>query len=212
MSTIDTSLPVPDDEGDDDVAAELEALAISRRRKMPRVTLALAVAIVGAAAFIGGAEAQKHLGSSSTPAARTGAGTGASAFASRFRTGAGGGSGGSFAGGATIGTVTLIKGSTLYITDTTGNTIKVTTSAASQVSRTVSGTVKNVRPGDSVVVRGTTQKNGTVAASSISLGGAGGAGGFGGGSGGATGFGGGNSNSNGGATGFGGGSSSSGGG
>ena len=208
MSTIDTSLPMPDDEPDDDVAAELEALAISRRRKMPRVTLTLVVALVGAAAFIGGAEAQKHLGSSSTSSARTG-GTAASAFTSRFRTGATGGSGGSFAGGATIGTVTVIKGSTLYITDTSGNTVKVTTSAASQVSRTVSGTVKNVRPGDSVVVRGTTQKNGTVAASSISLGGAGG-------SGGATGFGGGtgsgNSNSNGGATGFGGGSSSNGGG
>ncbi len=75
MSTIDTSLPVPDDEPDDDVAAELEALAISRRRKMPRVTLTLAVAIVGAGAFIGGAEAQKHLGSSSTASARAARGT-----------------------------------------------------------------------------------------------------------------------------------------
>src|SRR5487761_1612987 len=117
MSTIDTSLPVPDEEPEDDVAAELEALAISRRRKMPRVTLTLAVAIVGAGAFIGGAEAQKHLGSSATPSTRTGGGTGASAFASRFRTGG----------------VTVIKGSTLYITDTSRNTIKVTTSAASQV-------------------------------------------------------------------------------
>jgi hypothetical protein len=56
--------------------------------------------------------------------------------------------------------------------------------------------VKDVHPGDTVVIRGATQKNGTVAASSISVGGAGAA--FG--SGGATGFG----NSNGGATGFGG--------
>ena len=57
-------------------------------------------------------------------------------------------------------------------------------------------TVKGIHPGDTVVIRGATKKNGTVAASSISLGGAGAA--FG--SGGATGFG----NSNGGATGFGG--------
>ena len=106
---------MPDDGPDDDVAAELEALAISRRRKMPRVTLTLAVAIVGAGAFIGGAEAQKHLGSSSTSAARTGAGTGASAFASRFRGAARPAEAvGSFGGGgATIGTVTVIKGSTL---------------------------------------------------------------------------------------------------
>ena len=51
--------------------------------------------------------------------------------------------------------------------------MKVSTSAASQVTKTVSGTVKDVHPGDTVVVRGTTQKNGTVAPSSISVGGAG---------------------------------------
>jgi hypothetical protein len=198
MSTIDSSLPVPADEPDDDVAAELEALAIRRRRKLPRVTLALAVALVGAGAFIGGAEAQKHLGSSSNSSS---SGNAASSFASRSRNGgfAITRGGGSFAGGgATIGTVTAIKGSTLYVTDTSGNTVKVSTSAASQVTKTVTGTVKDVHPGDTVVIRGATKKNGTIAASSVSLGG--GAGAVFGGSGGATGFG----NSNGGATGFGG--------
>jgi len=206
MSTLDSGLPLPADDGDDDVGAELEALALSRRRKLPRLTLALTVALVSAGAFIGGAEAQKHLGSSSSSG-----NAGASSFASRFRGGATSGTGATFAGGATIGTVTAIKGATLYVTDTSGNTVKVTTSAASQVSKTVQGTVKDVLPGESVVIRGTSQKNGTIAASSISLGGAG-AGGFGGG--GATGFGSGGSksNSNGGATGFGGGNSSKGGG
>jgi hypothetical protein len=208
MSTLEPGLPLPADVGDDDdVAAELETLALSRRRKLPRVTLALTVALVGAGAFIGGAEAQKHLGSTSN--ASSGSGTGASSFASRFRgggTATGGTSGASAFGGATIGTVTAIKGSTLYVTDASGNTVKVTTSAATQVSKTVSGTVKSVLPGNTVVIRGTAAKGGTIAATTITLGGAGAAG-FGGG---ATGFGGGaNSNSNGGATGFGGGSSSS---
>ena len=75
----------------------------------------------------------------------------------------------------------------------------MTTSAASQVTKTVSGTVKDVHPGDTVVVRGTQQSNGNIAASSVTLGGAGG-------------FGGGTATNNGGATGFGGGTSSNGGG
>ncbi len=201
MSTLDSGLPVPADEGDDDVAAELEALALSRRRKLPRVTLALTVALVGAGAFIGGAEAQKHLGSSSTSGS---AGGNASGFASRFagRTGTGTGtSAGGFGGaaGATIGTVADIKGSTLYVTDSSGNTVKVTTSAATQVSKTVSGTVKSVLPGNTVVIRGTAGKDGTIAATTISLGGAGASGFFGGGSTGSTGGG----TGGGGATGFG---------
>jgi hypothetical protein len=201
MSTLDTSLPVPAEEPDDDVAAELEDLALRRRRKLPRVTLALAVALVGAGAFIGGAEAQKHLGS--TPASSS-SGTGA-ALASRFR-GANvtAGRQGTFAagGGGTFGTVTAIKGSTLYITDSSGNVVKVSTSAASQVTKTTTGTVKDIKPGDSVVVRGSQGKNGTIAADSISLGGAGAV----------TFGGGGGSAANGGATGFGGTSNSKGGG
>jgi hypothetical protein len=67
------------------------------------------------------------------------------------------------------------------------------------VTKTVSGKVKDIHPGDSVVIRGTKKKNGTVAADAISLGGTGGLSIVGGGA-------------NGGATGFGGSSSSKGGG
>jgi hypothetical protein len=209
MSTIDSGLPIPADEPEeDDVTAELEELALRRRRRFPRVTLALAVAVVGAGAFIGGAEAQKHLGSKPTT---SGGGAAGSSFASRFRGGgtgtrgaSGTGAASSFlGGGATIGTVAAIKGSTLYVTDTSGATVKVTTSPASQVTKTVTGTVKSVDPGDTVVVRGTTKKNGDIAATSIAIGGAG-AGGFGGfGGGGGTGSTGSGSGANGGATGFG---------
>jgi len=189
MSTLDTDYPVPAGEPDDDVALELEALALRRRRKLPRVTLALAVAIVGAGAFIGGAEAQKHLGSSASSSSNANA---AGSFASRFR-GTTGRSPATFGGGGTAGTVTAIKGSTLYVTDASGNTVKVRTTAASQVTKSVTGRVHDIRPGDTIVVRGATGKDGTIAADSITLGGAG-----------AVTFGGGGSN--GGATGFGGGS------
>ncbi|MGH2933238.1 MAG: hypothetical protein ACRDL2_01800 [Gaiellaceae bacterium] len=192
MSTLDSDLPIPAEEPDDDVELELEALALRRRRKLPRVTLVLTLAVIGAGAFIGGAEAQKHLGTSSGSG-----GSNASSLASRFRntsttSGRTAGGFGTFGGGTTVGSVTAIKGSTLYVTDTSGNTVKVTTSARSQVTKSVTGTMKDIHPGDTIVVRGTAQKNGDVAADSITLGGAAA-------SGGATGFG-----NNGGATGFGG--------
>ena len=211
MTTVDPGFSIPHDDeydGGDD-ALELEALALRRRRRLPLLTALLTLGLVAAAAFIGGVELQKHTGGSSSANAGS---SGASAFAARFRGGARGaagtradggfGGGGTFAGGgATVGTVSVIKGTTLYVTDSSGNTVKVTTSAASAVTKTVSSNLQGIRPGDAVVVRGTTQKNGTLAASAISVGGA--AGGFGGG-GAATGFGSGNGG-NGGATGFGGG-------
>jgi hypothetical protein len=183
MSTLDTDLPVPADEPDD-VALELEALALRRRRKMPRVTLALAVAIVGAGAFIGGAEAQKHLGSSASSNDNA-----AGNLVARLGKGNQATFGG---GGGTAGTVTAIKGSTLYVTDASGNTVKVKTSAASQVTKAVTGKVADIKPGDTIVVRGSKGKNGVIAADSISLGGAG-----------PINFGGGPTGTNGGATGFG---------
>ena len=74
--------------------------------------------------------------------------------------------------------------------------VKVVTSPASTVSKTVDTNVNAIHPGDTVVVRGTTGKNGEITAESISIGTGGfgrrGGGRFGGGngsSGGASGFG-----------------------
>jgi len=191
MTTAESELPGPSDRDDD--ALELEALAIRRRRKLPMLTVALVAGLVAGGAFVGGVEAQKHLGSNTTSG---NAAAGSSQLAGRFGRG-GPGVAGASAGAAdfTAGTVTAIKGSTLYVTDASGNIVKVSTSAGSQVTKTVTGKVTDIRPGDTVVVRGTKGKNGTVAAAAITLGGGGGGVGF---------FGGGGGNGNGGATGFGG--------
>jgi hypothetical protein len=150
-------------------------LLARRRKKLPALTAALALAVAIAAGAIGGVEAQKHWGASSavaTPgagfAARFGARPGGAAggFA-----GAGGFPGAGGAGGATTGTVTLIKGSTLYVTDATGNTVLVHTSAASAVQKTVSGTLKTVHPGDAVTVTGSQNKDGSYSAQKITIGG-----------------------------------------
>jgi hypothetical protein len=151
------------------LAAELLA---RRRKKLPALTAALALAVAIALGLIGGVEAQKHWGASSSAAAARPAGF--PGFAGR----AGGARGGGFAGlgggaGATgpSGTVTLIKGSTLYVTDASGNTVLVKTTAASTVKKTVSGTIKSVHPGDAVTVTGTQNTDGSYSAGTITIGG-----------------------------------------
>jgi hypothetical protein len=156
------------------LAAELLA---RRRKKLPALTAVLALVVAIALGLIGGVEAQKHWGASTTAA--TGRPAGFAGFAGRGAGGAGGFPGG-FGGGAgaagatgggTSGTVTLIKGSTLYVTDATGNTVLVNTTAASTVKKTVSGTIKSVHPGDSVTITGTQNANGSYSATGITIGG-----------------------------------------
>jgi hypothetical protein len=159
-TTADTAL-IPDEYEDD-------LLPLRRRRRLPLLTALLALALVAALAFIGGVEIQKSYGKTAGPA------TGRAAFAGRFG-GAGGApagvfaGGGAVAGGGTTGVVTAIKGATLYVTDLTGNTLKVKAGGA-KVERTVSGTVKTVHPGDTVTVQAAKQKDGSYKASTITLG------------------------------------------
>jgi hypothetical protein len=157
------------------LAAELLA---RRRKKLPALTAALALAVAIALGLIGGVEAQKHWGASSS--ATTGRAAAFAGFAGRGGGAAGGaaggfrgfgGAGGAAAGGGPTGTVTLIKGSTLYVTDASGNTVLVHTTAASTVKKTMSGTVKSVHPGDSVTVTGTQGTDGSYSATGITIGG-----------------------------------------
>ncbi|WP_052069592.1 hypothetical protein [Streptacidiphilus albus] len=176
-----------------DIAAELSA---PPRRKLPWLTLILAAGVIAAGSFWGGAMVQKNSGSSSS-------GTAAS-FAARFRSGAAGGAAGGATGGAaaggfgraggtgggsasgtgsTTGTVKLIDGSTIYVTDSSGNIVKVTTGSSTSVSIASTGTVSQLQPGQTVTVRGATDSSGDLAATSVTEGAsaAGSGGGFGGG-------------------------------
>jgi hypothetical protein len=161
-----------------------------RRRVVAPIPLALLGVLLVACGFIGGVLVEKGQTSSS--------GTGASGgLAARFAAlrsaggAAGGTSGGTSAGGAgfagrlsgetgagraTVGQVSYVDGKTLYVESAEGNTVKVTTSAGSTITKTVTSSVKGIHPGETVVVQGAANSNGTVAASSISVGGAGGLG------------------------------------
>ncbi|HVC87761.1 MAG TPA: hypothetical protein VNC40_10095 [Gaiellaceae bacterium] len=145
-----------------------------RRRRLPVLTALLAFLTVAGLAFLGGVEVQKHYGSSSSSSSGgAGAGRAAAFLAARGGGGLGGGrfGGGGFGalGGGASGTVTLIKGSTLYVTNSTGNTTMVRTSASSRVTRSVSGTIKAVHPGDTVSVTGPQAADGSYTARAISI-------------------------------------------
>jgi hypothetical protein len=157
---------------------KLTAVLTRRPRvKLPSLTLVLVTLVVASAGFLGGIVVGKHYGSS-------GSGSPASAF-SRFaagasataRTGSGsgaglggrGGGGGEFAAGnATIGTIKLIDGSTVYVQTPGGDIVQVSTSAGTKVTASSTVRVKDLQPGQTVIVEGSKNSTGGVTATSIS--------------------------------------------
>jgi hypothetical protein len=170
-------------------------LARRPRAKLPSLTLTLCVAVIAAAGFFGGAEVGKHDGGSgssglaafrgaaaSAAAGRTGTGrtgTGFTGFGAGG-TGAGGaGAGGAAAGGATVGTIKLVDGNTVYVETEAGSIVQVAVSAGTKITVSSSGTVKDLQPGQTVIVAGAKSASGGVNATTISQ--SSGTGGFGGG-------------------------------
>jgi hypothetical protein len=167
----------------DDYAAEDVLPPPTPRRKLPVLTAILVLAVVATAGFYAGVRVQKSHNTTvaaGPTAARTGAAATGTATTARTGTGAaasGGAAGGAAGGGAagrgrTVGLVTAVEGTSLLITDSTGNTVKVSTTPASQISKTSAGTLADIHPGDVVVIAGTKAADGSTAATSISLGGA----------------------------------------
>jgi hypothetical protein len=149
------------------------------RLKLPKFTTALVAAALICAGFIGGALAQKHLGdNSSSTAGRpnisfagTGTGTrggtgGAGGFFGRGGAGTGGAGGGT-GGSAITGTVTVVSGNTLYVTAANGSVYTVTTTGSTTINVTKVGSLSQLKPGQSVVIAGTSDNSGNVAATSI---------------------------------------------
>jgi hypothetical protein len=165
-----------------------------RRRFLNGTTAALIAIITAAAGFYGGVRVEKgQLSAGSGASGRLGGfgGGGAGRFAalaSRFAAAAGGssaagaagssasGSGaGAFAsrfvgvgGGATFGTVSSVDRSTLYVTSTDGNTVKVQLSSATKLTKTEDVGKARLHPGDTVIVAGLTKSGGTIVATSVS--------------------------------------------
>jgi hypothetical protein len=161
----------------DNLAEELAARP--QRARLPKITLALAAGFLIAVGFIGGVLAQKHYGGASTAGGRASAL--ASTFAGARGTGAGrGGFGGGTAGGGTgaggfggssiTGSITVVSGDTLYITSTTGTVYTVKTSGSTSVELSSSGSLSQLKPGQTVTISGTAGSGGTVNATTITAG------------------------------------------
>ena len=129
-----------------------------------RITAGLGAAVLLVAGFLVGIQVEKRSVTPAAAATTSTGGAGTPAAAGRFARGAGGG-----AGGVIAGTIKVIDGSTLYVTELSGNTVAVRTQGAT-ISITSTGGISQVHPGQSVVVRGTTARNGSVSARSVSVG------------------------------------------
>ena len=60
-----------------------------------------------------------------------------------------------------------MNGKTLYVTDTSGNTVKVKLSPSTKITKTQSVGRKAIRPGDTIIVTGAQGSGGTTTAASV---------------------------------------------
>ena len=162
----DVTPPAPerDDGFDFDFDAEVPPPP-PRRRRLPLLTAGLALCAAIGAGVVFGILIQKHWGGSGSGGGRNAAALAAFAGRTGQAGGTGGGSGraagaNAFTRGGTVGQVKAIDGTSLYVTDLQGNTVKVTTGPGVRVRVTSDATLKKVRPGDYVTVQGTQTKTG----------------------------------------------------
>jgi hypothetical protein len=168
---------------------EIAAIPPPKQGIRPLTAILLAL-LLGGATFYAGVHLEKSRSKSSTGAipasfaalARTGGTTTpttgrAAGTASGGQAGAAaGGQAGAAGGGATIGTVKIVDGTHVYVTDLqTSQIIKVTTGADSKITISQSGKPSDLRPGDTVIISGAKDATGAIKATSIIDNGSGGA-------------------------------------
>jgi hypothetical protein len=151
------------------------ALARRPRFKVPSLTMILMIVAVASLGFLGGILLGKHYGSSggsgaaafrgfagaaAAPSAGASGTSSSSGFAGRGGTG--------LFGGGTFGTIKLVDGNIVYVQTAAGDIVQVSTSAATKVTISSSAPVKDLLPGETVIVQGTKNPNGSIAATSIS--------------------------------------------
>jgi hypothetical protein len=147
---------------------------VRRRGKIDKWTRILGVVVVLLLVFNIGV----RMGHASRPKAATPAG-GAGAAGAGAGAGAKGAGGGAVGGAgaaagdagvkpATTGTVKVIDGNAVYVSQPDGTTKKVVTNDSTRFTRTAPSTLRDVQPGDKVSVEGTPSPDGTVNATRVS--------------------------------------------
>jgi hypothetical protein len=135
----------------------------------------------GAAGAGGSAGAGGAVGAGGSAGAGGAGGPGGAAGAAG--SGGAGPAGAAGGAGASFGTITSVRGGTFYITESTGNTVKVKLSSATKITKSLNVHRGSLHPGDTVVIRGVANSSGTLVAATVSDSGSGRASGAGAGSG-----------------------------
>jgi len=152
---------------------------VRRRGKIDKWTRILGVAVVLLLVFnigvrMGHASRPKAAtpagGAGATGATGAGAGAGAAGRGAQGGAGAGAGATGSDPGAkpAAAGTVKVIDGNAIYVSQPDGTTKKVVANDSTSYTRTQPSTLRDVQPGDRVSVEGSSQPDGTVSATRVS--------------------------------------------
>ena len=183
--TTQSPLPPPPNplELDDDLVpiAELEpdpALVgeIQRRRAVTPLTRGLLALVVAGGAFLGGVLVERSQAkTTSSSALPSGVPANIAALFGGARTSTTvAGAGGTTGASSTFGTVKLVDGENVYVSDAQGNVVKVATNAATKITTSQPASITKLKPSTTVIVQGTKSSDGTVTATSISQSAAGG--------------------------------------
>ena len=70
-------------------------------------------------------------------------------------------------GNSSFGTISAVNGNTLFLTDASGNTVKVAVSSATTITKSLGVSARSVHPGDTVIVSGLKGSNGTISATTV---------------------------------------------
>jgi len=184
MTTPPPLEPAPDDE-----LVAVEAMIpdrtlvteLRRPRAITPVTRALMAVIVAGGAFLGGVLVEKSQAKTSSASALPSGipANIAALFGGRTSTTIAGSASGASAGSTqTFGTIKLVDGKNVYVSDAQGNVFRVATNGTTKITVNQEAAVSRLKPSTSVIVQGTTGADGTITATSISQTPAGGQRGF----------------------------------
>lgn len=142
---------------------------VRRRGKIDKWTRILGAAVVLLLVFYFGVRLGHASKKTAPPAAGAGAGAGA-AGAGAAGAGANAGRGGAGAGAtgagaakpAATGTVKVVDGNSIYVSQPDGTTKKVNANDSTRFTRTVPAELRDVQPGDRVTVEGNADPDGTI--------------------------------------------------
>ena len=153
-------------EGDEsDIADEWPIRSPRAGLRLRYPTAVLVALLIGAGGLWGGAALQRAHGTTGTASV---ASNFARLFSSRGSSGiTPGGFSGLSSASAAAGIVTTIEGNTLYVTTASGGLVKVILGTSTTYTREAKSTASAMQPGDTVIVQGTKEKNGTVDATSV---------------------------------------------